>query len=608
MKRFRLITGVAMTGALTFGLVVVSPHATASETLQAITAVNVRSGPSTDYTIIGLVGWGYTVEATGPSVDGWTPVNYNGQAAYVSSQYFVVPGEQPTADGPTGDAWMTAYVNVRNGPSTSHTRLDTLPTGAKVTLTGRVSNGYSQIIWYGGAKAWVISSWLDNYVTPATPEPAPAATASELPTALPTVGSVSQPRVDAVAPTASAPTASETAAPEAPAAEAADPATEPTAEPATESTAEPATEAAAEPSAEPTVEPSPVTVGPVAEPDPSLADRANAAGPAEPTAAPEPAATSTPEPSATPEPAAAEPSDEPTTDEPTTDEPTTDEEPAAEEPTAGEPELPATTTTVVAQKLAASDLNLRGASTATSEILAVIPSGTVLDVVGEEVNGRLPVTYQGKTGWVSKDYVTDVPTTAGPAVPAAPTVTGVMYATDTLNVRSEPNTTSSVVGTLVNTQKVETTGVTDGVWVQISYQGAARWVSGDYLTTEAPPPLPEASTRAEAIVNFVKSKVGLAYIWGGTGPDGYDCSGLAYSAYASIGVTLPRTADAQAGVGTPVDLANIQPGDLVFYYNPISHVAIYVGDGQVVHASTYGVGVVYGDVGMTTITAIRRIL
>jgi cell wall-associated NlpC family hydrolase len=133
-------------------------------------------------------------------------------------------------------------------------------------------------------------------------------------------------------------------------------------------------------------------------------------------------------------------------------------------------------------------------------------------------------------------------------------------------------------------------------------------VSGDYLSDDAPVSPVTTGSRAEAVVEFVKSKVGLAYIWGGTGPNGYDCSGLTYMAYASIGVSLPRTADAQAGVGVPVTLDEIEPGDLVFYYSPISHVAMYVGDGQVVHASTYGVGVVYGDVQMTTITAIRRML
>jgi uncharacterized protein YgiM (DUF1202 family) len=596
----RRIMGAALGAGLVFGLTV-APEVHASETLQATTTVNVRSGPSTDSTIIGYVAWGYTVEATGPSDDGWTPVNYNGRAGYVSSQYFVAPGTNPTADGPTGEFWTTAYLNVRNGPSTSHTRLDTLPTGAKVTLTGRTSNGFSQIIWYGGGRAWVASSWLSDAQGNS---PVPPSDASDPTPAEPETPATTD---DAAEPAVTTPASEPTTEPLVgegdsdftPAAPAA-PATSAAAEPAESAdTAEPVTDDAA--TTEPAAAAEPADVTDPAEPAES-ADSVTEA-PAEPAESSEQA-----EPAATAEPAA-EPSDEPTTEPAESAESadtadTAETADAADQATAGEPEKPATPT-VVAQKLAASDLNLRATSAADSTVLTVIPSGTTLDVTGDEKDGRLPVVYQGQTGWVASQYVTGLDAT-GPIAVDPPAATGVRYTTDTLNVRSEAVFDGQIVGTLTKGQQVEITGVTQGAWTQILYQGTTRWVATQYLTETEPAPLASGADKAVAAAEFAKTKVGGPYVWGGNGPTGYDCSGLTKAAYDSVGITIPRTAAAQADYGVPVSLADIQVGDLVFYYSPISHVAIYVGDGQVVHASTYGVGIIYSKVDMTTITAIRR--
>lgn len=96
---------------------------------------------------------------------------------------------------------------------------------------------------------------------------------------------------------------------------------------------------------------------------------------------------------------------------------------------------------------------------------------------------------------------------------------------------------------------------------------------------------------AVAAMNFALSKVGSAYQARGTGPNAFDCSGLTYWAYQQVGITLPRTSGAQAGVGRPVSREDLQPGDLVFFYHPISHVGIYIGDGKVVHAANPRSGV-----------------
>ncbi|QBJ98497.1 protein p60 precursor [Rhodococcus sp. ABRD24] len=84
------------------------------------------------------------------------------------------------------------------------------------------------------------------------------------------------------------------------------------------------------------------------------------------------------------------------------------------------------------------------------------------------------------------------------------------------------------------------------------------------------------------------TQVGKPYSWGATGPDAFDCSGLVVWAYKQIGKVLPRSSQAQAGGGTPVDKGQLQPGDVVLFYNDASHVGLYAGDGNVLHASTYG--------------------
>ncbi|MZD09392.1 glycoside hydrolase [Streptomyces sp. SID5785] len=96
------------------------------------------------------------------------------------------------------------------------------------------------------------------------------------------------------------------------------------------------------------------------------------------------------------------------------------------------------------------------------------------------------------------------------------------------------------------------------------------------------------ATKAAKALAFAKSQEGKPYVWGATGPDSYDCSGLTQAAWKSAGISLPRTTWDQVEVGTTVPLSDIQPGDLVFFYDDISHVGLYMGDGMMVHAPKPG--------------------
>ncbi|MGY0018137.1 NlpC/P60 family protein [Streptomyces sp. cg35] len=92
------------------------------------------------------------------------------------------------------------------------------------------------------------------------------------------------------------------------------------------------------------------------------------------------------------------------------------------------------------------------------------------------------------------------------------------------------------------------------------------------------------NSRAQAAIAFAHNALGSPYVWGATGPNAFDCSGLTQAAYRSAGVSLPRTTYAQINAGQRVSKSQLQPGDLVFFYSGISHVGLYIGNGQMIHA------------------------
>jgi cell wall-associated NlpC family hydrolase len=100
-----------------------------------------------------------------------------------------------------------------------------------------------------------------------------------------------------------------------------------------------------------------------------------------------------------------------------------------------------------------------------------------------------------------------------------------------------------------------------------------------------------ASERGQVAVDFAMAQIGDAYVWGGTGPDSWDCSGLTGAAWKAAGVSLPRSSGQQFGASPRVSFDNLRPGDLLFFYSPVGHVGMYIGNNQMVHASRPGVPV-----------------
>ncbi|MFJ6070113.1 NlpC/P60 family protein [Streptomyces sp. NPDC093065] len=95
-------------------------------------------------------------------------------------------------------------------------------------------------------------------------------------------------------------------------------------------------------------------------------------------------------------------------------------------------------------------------------------------------------------------------------------------------------------------------------------------------------------TKAESAIAFARAQIGKPYVWGATGPGSYDCSGLTQAAWKAAGVSLPRVTYDQVNAGTTVPVSQAQPGDLVFFYDDISHVGLYIGDGMMIHAPKPG--------------------
>ncbi|MGY1669470.1 C40 family peptidase [Geodermatophilus sp. SYSU D00710] len=137
---------------------------------------------------------------------------------------------------------------------------------------------------------------------------------------------------------------------------------------------------------------------------------------------------------------------------------------------------------------------------------------------------------------------------------------------------------------------------------------AAGGGGGTATGTVAAAPAPAPTGAAQVAVDTALAQVGDRYVYGATGPDSFDCSGLTSFAYEAAGVSIPRTSKAQSTFGTAVAKADLQPGDLVFFYSPVSHVGMSIGNGQMVHASTAGKPVAVVDLdSMPSYAGARRV-
>lgn len=305
-------------------------------------------------------------------------------------------------------------------------------------------------------------------------------------------------------------------------------------------------------------------------------------------------------------------------------------------------------------------LRLRADAAPWADLLAIVPEGSLVQIVGDPQAGGngnqwFQIAADGKVGWSDGTYLEPTvapaasnapsapapigtPTPAPvPGAPPAPTATPVpsiapttvglaagVWATVTdttgttgLRLRAAPAPWEKLLAILPEGTKLKiiegpANGGNGNAWYRVAWDTSWGWVDGTYLVASSAPagndtPAVPVSTpvgttaggtaSGNALVQVALAQVGKKYVWGATGPDTFDCSGLTvYVARKALGITLPRVAADQALAGVHIEVANLMPGDLLFYantYQPgITHVGVYIGNGRFVNAADEATGVI----------------
>lgn len=523
--------------------------------------VNVRSGPGTGYYVIATLDRNTPVTVTDRSNGSWYAVSVGGQSGFVAASYLSLDESSAATapvftPAPTGSGSYAGYINAmyvrfRSGPGSEYSVLGEYNRGKEVMPIGS-GDGWTACI-IDGQLGYVYT----QYITLGT-------SAAD--------NSVIRPDFTPDAPTATMlPQPNETA----------DTASTPTPAPTPEAT--PAQTAAPVPSPEQTAAPVPT-----------------------PTPTPE----VTPVPTATPAPTQA---------------------PAS---------------TGASGYINGTYVRLRSGPGTNHNILGTFHTGKALTVTGDAGNGWYQCVIDGITGYVYASYVIIVdnagsggltvggqdntmqnpenPGTAETQPTPAPTETPAQtvdqytdaYITgNNVRFRSAPSMTAAILGEFFYGNRVSLITSHDG-WAQVvAENGQVGYVSSKYVkegtysvggndagsssdSGSASAPASNGSATGQQVASYACQFVGSRYVWGGTTPDGFDCSGLVYYVYKQFGYTLNRVAADQASNGRHVEPSELQPGDLLCFYSGssyIGHVGIYIGNGQFVHASNSTTGVIISD-------------
>ena len=236
-----------------------------------------------------------------------------------------------------------------------------------------------------------------------------------------------------------------------------------------------------------------------------------------------------------------------------------------------------------------SSLRLREEPSTSASIVTTLNKGVAVAILDNtSTEGWFKISYNGKTGYVSSDYMIvdkdNVFTTYG------------RTNTDSVNVRADASTDSEVLASVGVGTVVTVNGFKDG-WYDVTCKyGTEGYIRSDLLD------LTSSNSSSGGIVDTAKQHLGVRYVYGGASPSGFDCSGFTMYMYKQLGYNLPHTATGQwqSGIGTRVySIGELQPGDLVFFNDPsrnagkaCSHAGIYIGNGQHIHASSSKSGVV----------------
>lgn len=248
------------------------------------------------------------------------------------------------------------------------------------------------------------------------------------------------------------------------------------------------------------------------------------------------------------------------------------------------------------------NLNVRVEPSTSAKLVGKMPKGAACEILEITGDGWAHIISGEVEGYVSMDYLYTGADAKMRALELVKTVAIVQA--DSLKVRDEASLDGAVLTQVPLASELDVVEVLED-WVKVDIDGNEAYVSAEYVIVEEK--LDTAITMSELlygqgvsdlrvdIVEYAKQFLGNPYVWGGTSlTKGTDCSGFVMSVYKHFGITISRTSRAQAKDGTKITADQLQPGDLIFYADSsgtINHVAMYIGGGQVIHASNERTGI-----------------
>ena len=222
-------------------------------------------------------------------------------------------------------------------------------------------------------------------------------------------------------------------------------------------------------------------------------------------------------------------------------------------------------------------LRLRSEPNTSASIVTTLNKSMAVALLDTSTPGWYKVDYNGNTGYVSSDYI---------AIDQDNLFTSYGRVTEgTVHVRAGASTDSASLATISAGTIVTVNGLVNG-WYDVTCQyGTEGYIRSDLLVLTSNP----TSSKGSSIVETAMKHLGTRYVYGGASAGGFDCSGFTMYIFAQVGVKLPHGATSQLSYGAPVSRSELQPGDLVFFqdYGAVaSHVGIYIGGDQFIHASS----------------------
>ncbi len=248
-------------------------------------------------------------------------------------------------------------------------------------------------------------------------------------------------------------------------------------------------------------------------------------------------------------------------------------------------------------------VNIRKEASTSADIVGRLVNGAVATVESES-DGWYKVTSGSISGYVKAEYL---------VVGDADLVKSVQsllatVETTSLKLREKASTSATVLTMVTTGDQLEVIDEDTDGWVHVSYDDYEGYVSADYVTVENTyvyAKKPEEVSGGSAVATYALQFVGNPYKWGGTSlTNGADCSGFVMSVYAHFGISLPHSSSALRNVGTAVSYSEAKPGDIICYSG---HVAIYIGNGQIVHAANTKKGIIVSSATYRSIISVRRI-